>query len=396
MVVDIIVPVYNVSKYLNKCIESLLAQTYKYIKIILVDDGSTDGSEKICDNYARIDDRINVIHKENGGLVSAWTMGIKNSKSEWVVFVDGDDWVEYKHSFIIFIKQGGGVLIITIVTGLSNRLFIQSNDLDRFDSYSTIVSRINYSIICSFSAFICFIESYSINLKRMDNPFFSQGIMWITVLIGTWISFEGLSEPRKNETEKINKDKNILPKDIIEYAISLFVGPITLIIVIVISYFWKLNIKQLPKCIYIIAFSFAINVIIMGLIINKIRNRSSESYKTRIYKKIITLKEGEKMNIFYSNLYLNIEKEGQKIKLKILEQNIEIDKKNEISKKGRKQLEEWFSMPYVFTYDLSRQGYNEMIQKLDEHSNNRKDALNKCYNQIRTNYFKKHKNCYCS
>lgn len=64
MVVDIIVPVYNVSKYLNKCIESLLAQTYKYIKIILVDDGSTDGSEKICDNYARIDDRINVIHKE--------------------------------------------------------------------------------------------------------------------------------------------------------------------------------------------------------------------------------------------------------------------------------------------------------------------------------------------
>ena len=119
----------------------------------------------------------------------------------------------------------------------------------------------------------------------MDNPFFSQGIMWITVLIGTWISFEGLSEPRKNETEKINKDKNILPKDIIDYAISLFVGPITLIIVIVISYFWKLNIKQLPKCIYIIAFSFAISVIIMGLIINKIRNRSSESYKTRIYKK---------------------------------------------------------------------------------------------------------------
>ena len=148
-------------------------------------------------------------------------------------------------SFIIFIKQGGGVLIITIVTGLSNRVFIQSNDLDRFDSYSTIVSRINYSIICSFSAFICFIESYSINLKRMDNPFFSQGIMWITVLIGTWISFEGLSEPRKNETEKINKDKNILPKDIIEYAISLFVGPITLIIVIVISYFKFNNFKYL-------------------------------------------------------------------------------------------------------------------------------------------------------
>lgn len=105
MVVDIIVPVYNVSKYLNKCIESLLAQTYKYIKIILVDDGSTDGSEKICDNYARIDDRINVIHKENGGLVSAWTMGIKNSKSEWVVFVDGDDWVEYKHIELLVKEQ---------------------------------------------------------------------------------------------------------------------------------------------------------------------------------------------------------------------------------------------------------------------------------------------------
>lgn len=104
----------------------------------------------------------------------------------------------------------------------------------------------------------------------------------------------------------------------------------------------------------------------------------------------------ESKNIINDRPMVAKKKEGQKIKLKILEQNIEIDKKNEISKKGRKQLEEWFSMSYVFTYDLSRQGYNEMIQKLDEHSNNRKDALNKCYNQIRTNYFKKHKNCYCS
>ena len=77
--ISVIVPIYNVSQYLNKCIESICRQTYKDLEIILVDDGSDDGSEKICDSYLQKDARIVVIHKENGGLVSARKAGLAAS-----------------------------------------------------------------------------------------------------------------------------------------------------------------------------------------------------------------------------------------------------------------------------------------------------------------------------
>ena len=92
--VSIIVPVYNVQKYINKCIESMLRQTYTNIEIVLVDDGSTDNSGMICDKYALDDDRIVVIHKENGGQSDARNAGIDKSTGEYICFVDGDDCIE--------------------------------------------------------------------------------------------------------------------------------------------------------------------------------------------------------------------------------------------------------------------------------------------------------------
>ena len=94
MRVSVIVAVYNVENYLKKCVDSLLAQTKEDLEIILVDDGSTDSSGQICDNYAREDERILVVHKENGGLTSAWKAGIDIATSEYVGFVDSDDWVD--------------------------------------------------------------------------------------------------------------------------------------------------------------------------------------------------------------------------------------------------------------------------------------------------------------
>ena len=95
--VSIIVPVFNVERYIHRCIDSLINQTYQDIEIILVDDGSTDSSGLICDNYKEKDKRINVIHRENGGLTSAVKLGLSVANGEYIAFVDSDDWVELNY-----------------------------------------------------------------------------------------------------------------------------------------------------------------------------------------------------------------------------------------------------------------------------------------------------------
>lgn len=92
--VSIIVPVYNVEQYLDACMESIRKQTYQNLDIILVDDGSKDNSAFLCDEYAKKDDRVQVLHKKNGGLMSAWMAGVDVSKGEYLVFADSDDWIE--------------------------------------------------------------------------------------------------------------------------------------------------------------------------------------------------------------------------------------------------------------------------------------------------------------
>ena len=94
--ISVIVPVYKVEKYLSRCIDSILAQTYTDFELILVDDGSPDNCGKICDGYAEKDNRV-VIHQGNGGISAARNAGIdwafENSDSEWIAFIDSDDWV---------------------------------------------------------------------------------------------------------------------------------------------------------------------------------------------------------------------------------------------------------------------------------------------------------------
>lgn len=92
--ISIIVPVYMAEKYLNRCIESILCQTYKNFELILVDDGSPDTSGDLCDYWAGQDSRVKVIHKENGGASSARNCGLKIAKGKYIAFVDSDDWLE--------------------------------------------------------------------------------------------------------------------------------------------------------------------------------------------------------------------------------------------------------------------------------------------------------------
>lgn len=91
--ISIIVPVYNVEKYLHECIESVIYQDYTNLDIVLIDDGSVDRSGFICDKYANIDERISVIHKKNGGLSAARNAGIEIAKGRYICFVDGDDFI---------------------------------------------------------------------------------------------------------------------------------------------------------------------------------------------------------------------------------------------------------------------------------------------------------------
>ena len=92
--VSVVVPIFKVQAYLTTCIESIINQSYQHIEVILVDDGSPDACPTICDEYARKDERIRVIHKENGGLVSGRKAGLLASHGDYVSYVDGDDWIE--------------------------------------------------------------------------------------------------------------------------------------------------------------------------------------------------------------------------------------------------------------------------------------------------------------
>lgn len=92
--ISIIIPVYNTAEYLNKCVASLVDQSYTDTEILLVDDGSTDQSGTMCDDWSKKDSRIRVIHKENGGSISAWKRGASEAKGDYLMFVDSDDWLD--------------------------------------------------------------------------------------------------------------------------------------------------------------------------------------------------------------------------------------------------------------------------------------------------------------
>ena len=92
--ISVIVPIYNVEKYLRQCIDSIINQTYKNLEIILVNDGSPDNCGQICDEYSKYDERIIVIHKKNGGLSDARNAGLDASTGEYISFIDSDDWID--------------------------------------------------------------------------------------------------------------------------------------------------------------------------------------------------------------------------------------------------------------------------------------------------------------
>jgi len=93
-IISVILPIYNGEEFLNRCIDSIISQTYRNIELILINDGSTDNTKRICEEYARNDIRIKVINKENEGVSKARNIGIKQSKGKYITFIDADDWID--------------------------------------------------------------------------------------------------------------------------------------------------------------------------------------------------------------------------------------------------------------------------------------------------------------
>ncbi len=132
--ISVIIPVYNVKPYLDDCIQSVIRQDYTDFECILVDDGSTDGSSEICDQWAEKDNRIRVIHQFNGGVSSARNKGLEQAKGEYISFIDSDDWVDadYLSAMADRVKEKG---VDLVVSGLS-REFVDRDSISYVPKYS--------------------------------------------------------------------------------------------------------------------------------------------------------------------------------------------------------------------------------------------------------------------
>lgn len=153
--ISVIVPVYNVEKYLHKCINSIINQTYKNLEIILIDDGSTDNSGKICDEYALKDNRIKVIHKENGGLSSARNAGLDICSGDYIGFVDSDDYIAedmYEYLYVNFKKNNADVAMCNFYNVFENRIekSFSINDFDLSEQETMLSINLKYA----YNAFI--------------------------------------------------------------------------------------------------------------------------------------------------------------------------------------------------------------------------------------------------
>ena len=120
--VSIIIPVYNCERFLEQCLESVLGQTHKALEIILIDDGSRDGSASLCDMYLNRDQRIKVIHKKNQGAAAARKSGIEVATGRFVMFVDADDWLDddYVEKLLLGVQKKGTDIVIGLMIGFDD------------------------------------------------------------------------------------------------------------------------------------------------------------------------------------------------------------------------------------------------------------------------------------
>ncbi|WP_413854238.1 glycosyltransferase family 2 protein [Candidatus Ruminimicrobium bovinum] len=168
--ISVIIPVYNVEKYLSRCIDSVINQTYKNLEIILIDDGSTDNSGKICDEYAIKDNRIKVIHKQNGGVSSARNIGLDVAKGNYIGFVDSDDYIENDMYEILY------ELLVRNQTDISccNKFVLKKNKFVVSESFPTKDGILSFDDVLNDSKHDFYIWNKLFNKNLIGNVRFNE------------------------------------------------------------------------------------------------------------------------------------------------------------------------------------------------------------------------------
>lgn len=182
MFFSVIVPVYNVEKYLKECVDSILSQTFKDFELILVNDGSKDSSPAICDEYAKKDSRVKVIHKENGGLSDARNVGTAAATGEYVIYIDSDDYVrenDFLQSIYDRAKTGTQIICYKFSKYFENTNTFGSCQFNfpKLNETDTLAEKINK--IVKSDAFYCSAWSKSIKLSLLkeNNIQFEKGLL---------------------------------------------------------------------------------------------------------------------------------------------------------------------------------------------------------------------------
>lgn len=213
--ISVIVPVYNVEKYIDQCIQSVLNQTYTDYELLLIDDGSTDLSGMICDKYEQQDSRVKVFHKPNGGISSARNLGISNAKGEYVIFIDSDDfWLSE-----VVLKE-------LITAAETKRCDIVRGEIQYVGEDGTF----GWSHVSS-------------KKKKYANRVISNDLFVDNIVCRQWYVF--LSLYRLTLIKKFNEDYNF--QEDIEFHIRVFIEPLKCMYIPIIFYAYRLRSNSLSS-----------------------------------------------------------------------------------------------------------------------------------------------------
>lgn len=191
-IISVIIPVYNVEKYIGECLDSVINQTYKKLQIILVDDGSTDSSGKICDEYAEKDNRITVVHQKNAGAGAAKNTALKIADGKYLAFVDSDDFLEleaFEHMINILENNNANIVQCCYRDVFVNRKIDAIKDKDSFGTYTTedYLERYTTDWTCG----LLWDKLYLRNL--FDNIYFEEG----HVVDDDYFTYQGVMNAKK-------------------------------------------------------------------------------------------------------------------------------------------------------------------------------------------------------